>query len=232
MALVEIADHDGVRVLSLARPPVNAIDLALIGALDEVLADAVASRACRALVVTGRATVFSAGIDTKAVPAYDAHTRAEMLRTINRTIHALYGCPKPTVAAINGHALGGGLVVALACDARIVATGAHRLGLTEVTAGIPFPAVPMVVVTSELGPNAARRLVLSGATFEATASLATFVDETCPGDQLLAVAIARATALAAAPGYAAVKAQLRGEALARMQRIVDEDDDPMLRVWA
>lgn len=74
----------------------------------------------------------------------------------------LYGPPIPTVAAVNEHALGGGLMIALGCDVRFVARGAHKLGLTQVTAGVPFPAVPIAVAHAELTPSAARRLVLTG----------------------------------------------------------------------
>jgi enoyl-CoA hydratase len=108
------------------------------------------------VVVTGDPPAFSAGIDYKAVPSYDAATRREMVGLVNRSFLKLYGLSRPTVAAINGHALGGGLVLALACDFRLAAEGSYQLGLTEIAAGIPFPAAPMVVVQSELDRKAAR----------------------------------------------------------------------------
>jgi hypothetical protein len=159
--MVETEQRDGIRVLALRRPPVNAIDLDVARSLAEALRAARTDDACRGVVVTGMPGVFSAGIDTRVVPAYDASTRAALLRTVNRTILELYGLPKPTVAAISGHALGGALVVALACDVRLAARGAFRLGLTEAAAGIPFPAGPLVVVGAELSPEARRRLALA-----------------------------------------------------------------------
>jgi enoyl-CoA hydratase len=232
-ALTRTTDHGGIRVVALDRPPVNAIDREAIAAIRAAVADAAGAASCRALVLTGSGRAFSAGIDVNLVPRYDAATRADMIREIDRTMLALYGFPKPTVAAVNGHALGGGLVVALACDFRLAAAGTYRLGLTEAAAGIPFPAVPMLVVGAELDPDTARRMTLASAVFGPTDALAArFLDAVHPPDRLLAEAIACAEAALAAPAYAAVKRQLRGDALARMRRIVDEDLDPMARSTA
>jgi enoyl-CoA hydratase len=232
MPLVESFDQDGIRVLSLARPPVNAIDLALVRALGDEFIEAAGPGACRGVVLTGGEGIFSAGIDVKAVPHYDAATRRDMVRAINRTILALYVLDKPTVAAIGGHALGGGLVLALACDFRLAAVGRYQLGLTEVTAGIPFPAGPMTVVLAELDHCAARSLVLSGKVFEPTAPSATaFLDELVEPGRLRDAAVARAASLAAAPAYATVKRQLKAVAVRRLERIVTDDDDPLLRTW-
>jgi enoyl-CoA hydratase/carnithine racemase len=132
---VEVSDRDGVWVLAVRRPPVNAIDLTLVREITERLRDAAGSVACRAVVVTGAGNAFSAGIDVRVVPTYDTATRAEMLRGINRMVAALYGLPKPTVAAINGHALGGGCEIAMGCHIRILKETA-RMGQTESNLGI------------------------------------------------------------------------------------------------
>jgi enoyl-CoA hydratase len=191
--LVATEERDGVWILSLARPPVNAVDPRLVAALEERAATAADSPACRAVVITGRGRAFSAGIDTKVVPAYDRAERAEMIRAVNRAILGLYGLPRPTVAAVNGHALGAGLVLALACDVRLAAAGEYRIGLAEVAAGIPFPAGPLVVVQAELTPPAARTLVLGGAAFGPTDPRAmAFLDAVCPGPSLLSAAVERA----------------------------------------
>lgn len=232
MALVRTT-HDGpVRILTVDRPPRNAVDLTLVTALGEAIEAAAGDDACRALVLTGAPPAFSAGIDVKVVPGYDRAARAAMVRGIDRTILTLYGMPKPTVAAVNGHALGGGLVVALACDVRLAAAGGYVLGLLEVTAGIPFPAGPLVVVQSELEPHTANTLALTGCTFGPTDPLAArFLHAVVPAETLVATAIERARGLAELRGYAAVKRQLRAAALAHLERIVRNDADPLLREW-
>jgi enoyl-CoA hydratase len=232
MKLVTATDEGPVRVLTVARPPLNAVDLTLVTALGEAIEAAAHDDGCRALVLTGAPPAFSAGIDVKVVPGYDPAARAAMVRGIDRTILTLYGMPKPTVAAVNGHALGGGLVVALACDVRLAAAGRYTLGLLEVTAGIPFPAGPLVVVQSELDPQTANTLALTGCTFGPADPLAArFVHAVIPGETLVATAIERARGLAELRGYAAVKRQLRAAALARLEQIVRDDADPLVRAW-
>src|SRR5262249_42027481 len=142
--------RDGVRVLTLRRPPVNALDRCLVADILEALRTARADQECAAVVLTGVPGVFSAGLDMRAVPGYTRLQHADLLRSVNRMTCQLYGMPKPVVAAISGHALGGGLVLALACDLRLAARGAFKLGLTEAEAGFPFPAGPLAVVHSEL----------------------------------------------------------------------------------
>lgn len=218
--------------LVLDRPPANAIDLEVARDLAAAFADADRSSDCRAFVLTGTGRFFSAGIDVKAVPAYDGAARAAMLRTINSTAAGLYGVAKPVVAAVNGHALGGALVVALACDVRLAAAGDARIGLTEAAAGIPFPAVPLLVVEAEVTSREARLATLVGEAVGPERALALgFVDAVVPPGELLARAHERAAALLAIPGFAAVKAQLRGRALAAMRAVVASDAEPLLARW-
>lgn len=230
--LVRCTDHDGVRVLAFHRPPVNAIDLPTVRAFHDEVVDAAESAACRAVVLTGEGRAFNAGLDHRVLPGYDPATRAEMIGTINRTLRALYGMAKPTVAAINGHALGGGLVVALACDERLAADADQRLGLAEVTAGIPFPAVPLVITRAELDPSTARTLVLTGVLFGPRDPVAARVlDAVVAPDALLATAIAAANARAALASYGVVKRQLREPALDEIDRIVELGADPLVGHW-
>jgi enoyl-CoA hydratase len=225
-------DRDGVRVLALSRPPVNAIDFALVRALGDAVDAAAADHSCRALVVTGAPGVFSGGIDTKRIPSYDADERASMLRAVNRTVLALYALEKPLVAAISGHALGAGLVLVLCCDLRLAAAGNFRLGLTEGKAGIPFPAGPLAVSRAELSPGALRHFALTSAEEKPDSPrLVGIVDRVVPAESLLASALDGARALAAQPAFAAVKRQLRADTIARLRRIVERDEEPLLKGW-
>ncbi|MCG8588344.1 MAG: enoyl-CoA hydratase/isomerase family protein [Proteobacteria bacterium] len=227
---VEQTDHGSVRVIALARPPVNAIELELVTAVAAAVEAAAKDAACGAVVLTGAPGVFSAGIDTRVVPDYTVEDRASMLRGINRMVAALYGLPKPLVTAVSGHALGGGFVLALTGDARFAAAGEFRLGLTEVDAGIPFPAGPLEVVRAEV--PAPRRLVLgSGVYAPDAAELADLLDRVVPAESLLAEAVEEARLRSEKSAYAAVKAQLREPVQARLRRIVEEDAEPLLAHW-
>src|SRR5207253_9290493 len=104
------------------------------------------------LVFSGEGDVFSAGIDFKGVPGYSEDQRGAVITHINAALARLYGLPTATVAAVNGHAIGGAFVMMLACDARLAADTPCKLGLTEVSAGIPYPACPMEVARAEVEP--------------------------------------------------------------------------------
>ena len=229
---VEADERDGIRVLRLRRPPVNALNLELAQAAHRAVAAAAADPQCTGVVLTGLPGVFSAGIDVREVPAYDAEQRAAMLRTVNRTILSLYSTAKPVVAAISGHALGGAFVLMLACDVRLVARGPFKLGLTEAEAGIPFPAGPLAVVRAELAPSQLRTLALgslsAGPESDAFAGV---IDRVVDAAALLDAALAEARRLRAMPAYGRVKQQLRGATIEQLARIVERDQDPLLERW-
>jgi len=230
MPLLDQSRAGDTALLRLDRPPVNAIDLELIRALRAVLEAATGAPPAGGLVLTGTGGAFSAGVDVKAVPGYGDIEKIAMVNEINHVVRLLYTLPVPTVAALNGHALGGGLVLALACDWRIAPDADLRLGLTEVTAGVPFPAVAMEIVRAELTPTALRALVLTGQVVAPGAALGLgVVDELVPADTLRERALGRARELAALRGYAAVKRGLRAGIAARL--VEAARNDPLRERW-
>lgn len=231
MAAFTREDADGIALVRFERPPVNAIDFAVTEELGP-LAAGLARTPPKAVVLTGAGGFFSAGLDLKAVPAYSAEQRKALVLSINRLVRQLYGLPCPLVAAINGHAMAGGLVMALACDLRIAAAGPTKLALSEVNVGIPFPLGPLIVV-NDIASGAVRRdLALLGRVYDPAAALAAgIVDEVVPPERLLARARERAKELAALRGYKAIKAQLRAASLAELDRANAAEDDPILKLW-
>lgn len=230
--LIEAEERGGVRVLRLNRPPVNALNLELMQAALRAVADAQADSRCTGVVLTGLPGVFSAGIDTREVPAYDSEKRAVMLRTINQAILTLYQLAKPVVAAIPGHALGGAFVLMLACDVRLVAGGPFKLGLTEAGASIPFPAGPLAVVRAELTPAQLRVLALGSlATDPESDILSGIVDRIVEPPDLLESALDEARRLGSLPAYGRVKQQLRAATIEHLVRIVERDEEPLLTHW-
>jgi len=233
VSAVELERHEGgVALVRFNRPPVNAFDLPFAREIEARIRAALDSGPS-ALVLTGAGTCFGAGVDTKAVHEYGPPEHTEMVTTINSLIALLYALPIPVVAAVNGHALGGALVVALACDMRIGVDAPAKLGLPEVEAGVPFPAVPMRVVRAELDPATARLLCLTSAVLEPRDALARGVlDALCDErEALVPTALAAAQRLAGLPSYAVVKRQLREQVIADLERIVADASDPMLLEW-
>ena len=220
----------GVVVVAADRPPANALDLEL---LREVVAavEGVASGPPAALVLTGREGFFSAGADLKAVPGYGPEEQRGMVESINAMALGVYSLPCPVVGAITGHAIAGGMVLALCTDLR-VASSAGRYGLTEVKVGVPYPQAAIGVVRAELAPNAARVLGLGNRLISAQECLRLGVfDEVVEPEAVLPRALEVARELAAMPRdvYARTKRELRGETIEALQRAVV--DDPLLERW-
>ena len=221
-------DGNGVAVLSADRPPANALDLAL---LEEIVAavQPFANDPPRALVLAGRPGFFSAGVDLKLAPTYEPEDRRRMVSAINAMALGVYELPCPVVGAITGHAVGGGLVLALCTDLR-VASSAGRYGLTEVKVGIGYPQAAIGVVRAELAPHAARRLALGSELLGASECLHLGVfDEVAEPNDVLPRALELAPSLAAFPReiYARTKRELRAATATRLRAAAAED--PLLQ---
>jgi enoyl-CoA hydratase len=231
MGHITSSDHDGgVVVLTADRPPANAMDVELLGELVEAI-DRIAGDPPRALVLAGRPGFFSAGADLKAVPGYGPEEQRQMVASINAMALGVYELPCPVVGAITGHAIAGGLVLALCTDIRI-ASSAGRYGLTEVKVGVPYPQAAIGVVAAELAPHAARLLALGNELTDASACLRLGVfDEIAEPGSVLPRALELAGGLTALSPqvYARTKRELRGATAARLREAAAQD--PLLARW-
>jgi enoyl-CoA hydratase len=225
--VISVEARGEVALVTIDRPPANAMDLELLVAGHDVLARLAADDP-GAVVLAGRPGFFSAGLDLKLAPTLDAAGQREMAAAINRLFAGWYAFPRPVVCAVTGHAIAGGLILALCGDHRVGATEG-RLGLTELKAGIPYPAVAMEVVRDALAPPVARQLVLRAQLHEPPAALALgLVDELAAPDAVVPRALEVAGELAALPrfAYGEIKRQLRGPAIAATERALAAPADP------
>jgi len=220
-------------LLTIDRPPVNALDLEAIAALEQIFAAAAREIPRGGVVLTGGGAVFSAGVDTRAFASYSREQRQAMARAITQLVAQVLAIPVPVVAAVNGHALGGGFVLMLACDYRIGAdVPTAKLGMTEAQAGIPFPAGPLEVMRHELAPEPLRRLTLSSVVLSMRELLDIWtIDELCAVDDLRSRALVQAKRLAAQPAFRAVKRQIRGELAQRLAALAASGSDTCLSTF-
>lgn len=189
----------GVAVLTVDRPPANALDLELVGQLSAATAAASGRDDVGALVIIGTGRCFVAGADIPLLHGLDPTGFARYLSEIQRAFDDVEAAPLPVIAAINGHAMGGGLELALACDLRFAAAGV-RLGLPEVKLGLLPGAGGTQRLVESLGKGRALELLFTGRSLEADEALAVdLVNRVVPPDRLRAEAVEFAAALASGP---------------------------------
>jgi enoyl-CoA hydratase/carnithine racemase len=230
MAHTKLGRAGEIAILTIDRPPANAMSVEL---LDELVAElrAVAADPPGALVLSGREGFFSAGVDLKAVPGYGPDEQRRSVEAINEMVLVGYALPCPVVGAITGHAIAGGLVLAMCADLRVAST-AGKYGLTEVKVGVPFPQAAIGLARAELATHAVRLLALGNELAGAAECVRLGVfDEALDADAVLPRALELATTLAGLPAetYARTKRELRSETIERLRR--DASEDPLLASW-
>jgi len=231
--MLDVVHHGPIALVTLRRPPANAMNLELTEEIAAVFQYLGQDKSVRSLVLTGQGTSFSAGVDLKSVPNFDEAQQRRMVDALNRAFYAVYSCPVPVVGAINGHAIAGGLVLALCCDWRIAVKTQFLAGLTEVRVGVLYPVGAMEVARQELRSDVARQLVLFGRNITATAAVEAGVfDETVDPEALLERAMAKANEFVALPqtAFARSKRQLRSRACDAMEAAI-AGAEPLLNGW-
>lgn len=218
---VHVEHRDGCAVVRMDAGKVNAMDLALCDELTAVFRRLPDDPSVRAVLLTGNGRAFCAGVDLRAiVEGGQAHARA-FVASLAACFEAVLRCPLPVVAAVDGHAIAGGCVLACAADVRVVVDDpAVRLGLTELAVGVPFPTVALEIMRWRLGDARLGQRVLAMDTVTGTDSVtAGLADETAPRDEVLSRASAVAQGLAQVPPatFRLTKAQLQADVLERIE---------------
>ena len=211
--------------------PANALDPGLVAELGASLDEA--EQGGRPLVLTGHDRFFSAGLDLAGLPE-DRGEMGEFVDAFDELVRRLFLFPCPTVAAVNGHAVAGGAILATACDVRIGATGAYRIGVSEVQLGVIFPAAAFEVLRAAIPPERAAEVLLRGRLTGPDDALANgFLHELAEPETLAARAAERAEELGALPreAYAHTKRELRGGFAERALSRAAEKREGFLDTW-
>jgi enoyl-CoA hydratase len=227
-------DCPPVAVIRIDHGKVNALDADLVTTLTEALAEAERDASCKALVLTGTGSAFSAGVDLfKMLGGGDAYLE-RFFGALVTWFHRLFLFPKPVVAAINGHAIAGGCVMACASDYRIMAEGPGKIGIPELQVGVPFPVVSIEILRFAVSTPHLRELIYLGRTYPTDEALDRgLVDEVAPVGELLERAIETAARMGDMPAarFGITKRQLRQPALDRVERHSADTDPTVLASW-
>jgi enoyl-CoA hydratase len=197
---------DGIAVVRLAKPPVNALDVEFLENLEH---EVLALRGVRGIVITGAGRAFSAGVDLHRLLDGGYPYTARLISSMSSCFETVYSLRVPVVAAVNGHAIAGGCALALACDTRYMSRG--KFGLNELALGLAFPPTILQILATVLGDRTYP--IITGAKLydpEEAFNLR-MVDGIVAPEELENKAIAEAARLASipAPVFAATKNTMR-----------------------
>jgi len=232
--MIDISERDGIAIVRLAHGKANTMDTEFCAAVTTAFVKLKRAPA-HAVLLTGEGGIFSAGVNL--IRARDGGPRyvRKFLPVLNRMFDTVFNFPKPVVAAINGHAIAGGCVLACCADRRLMARGAGRMGITELLVGLPFPALAFEVMRFVAAPQDFPSLLYSGTTFPPDEAWDRgLIDEIVEPAALLDRAAAAAQALAALSpaAFEMTKRQLRLDVTDRIKKHGRRIDTEATKLWA
>jgi len=233
---VRLERQDELGLLIMQSGVTNPIDEDLIDGLDRGLEAVRRDDGLVGLVLTGsNDKFFSIGLNLPQLIGQGRQETLAFYHHFTETCLALYTFPKPIIAALNGHAVAGGCILALCCDYRFLADGRRRMGLNEIHLGVPVPYVADCILRHLLGARLAREIVDGGQFYEAQDLLRMgLVDRTMPSDELRHQAGAKARELGRAPGgvFAKIKRDRTEGIEAEIRSRLAEKENDFLESWA
>lgn len=232
MVCVEYSDK--VAILKLNRSVTNALNLQLVEELGETLREVRHNPDVHSLVLAGSKKFFSIGFDIPQLFGLAQEDFCSFYRAFNRMCLDLYTLPKPTIAAITGHAIAGGCILALCCDYRFIAGGRKLMGLNEIRLGVPVPYLADCVLRQIVGVRNAREITDEGEFYRPEESLQMgLVDRVLPLEQVRPEAIEKARSLGSLPqaAFALIKHNRVESVEAQVRTHWEEREQSFVERW-
>ena len=167
MSYIHVSKDDEIAIVTLSRGKVNALNEPLVEEITNSFEDLATDNEVKSIIFTGSGKFFSFGFDVPEFLSYPKNDFIRYLEKFTRLYTALFCFPKPVVAALNGHTIAGGCMLATACDFRLMVTGKARISLNEITFGAPVPAGALEMLKYCAGSRNAQSIVYSGAMYSA-----------------------------------------------------------------
>ena len=225
MSLIEREDIEGVARVGLENGVTNPISLELVQDLHGLVLEVRDDPTVRALVISGNDKFFSIGFDLPTLSKLGKEDLMFFYQSFNRLSIDLYTMPKPTVAALKGHAIAGGCILALCFDYRFISEGRKLMGLNEVKLGLPVPYPADNILRQLVGDRYARDIMEEGEFYGPEDCLKMgLVDEVLPKDKVLDRSMEKARQLGEKPAVAfgVIKQNrvepVKGRILARLEQ--------------
>ncbi len=234
MDFIEVQKSDGIATLMLRRGKVNAINGALVDELRKALKSLEDDPEAGSIILTGSGRFFSFGFDVPEFLLFEREDFREYLISFTDLYAYLFLYPKPVVAALNGHTIAGGCMLALACDHRIMASGRARISLNEINFGASVFAGATEMLRFWAGSANANHILFSGAMYSAEEAKGLgLVHEVVTPDALIDSARKVASGLASKypPAFATIKSVLRKSIIEEMKRRERGSIQEFVDIW-
>ena len=197
MKHVNVEKQGEIARVTLSRGKVNALNPDVVAELRDTFTQLQDDPGVHAIILTGTGPFFSFGFDIPEFLGYTPEAFTDYLENFTSLYRELYVHPKPIVAALNGHTVAGGCMIATACDHRIMVTGKAKIGLNEVTFGASVFAGSVDILRHLTGQKNAERILLSGGLYDADQAAALgLIDQVCASEDLASAAAEIATQFA------------------------------------
>jgi len=233
--VIKIKQHDEIGVIKLSRGIINAIDPTLLQQLSEALESIRLNPDIRGLVLSSsNEKFFSIGFDIPYLYNLPEAEFASFFHSFNLLCQSLYTLPKPTVAALTGHATAGGFILALCCDQRIIAEGRKLIGLNEIKLGVPVPYIAECISRQIINGRIVREIVEGGGFYSSDEALRIgLVNDVRSPERLLSTAIEKVKQLAShsPSAFAAIKHSRTAEVEEKIQANLEERERTFIENW-
>jgi len=235
MRMVEYEYQDGVAVLKLNNGITNPINLALVHELSNSISNVKENSNIHSLVLSGsNEKFFSLGFNIPELFKLDWEGFREFYRGYNRLCLDLYTMPKPTIAAIRGHAIAGGCILTICCDHRFISEGRKLMGLNEIKLGVPIPYPGDRILYQLIGDRHAYEMISTGEFYQSQDLYRMgLVDEIVPQEQLLARSIekVRSVGIMSENAYRLINENRTGPVAEQVSRHLQKQEERFLNCW-
>ena len=234
MDFIELSLKDGIATVTLARPKVNAINEQVVSELRDVFRELASDTRVRAVILTGRGSFFSFGFDIPGFMDYPREAFHRFIMSFSDLVQRIFVFPKPVIAALNGHAVAGGCVLAIACDRRFMVGGKAKIALNELTLGASVFTSIAEILKYTVGSRTAQLLLYTGKMNSAEEALTLgLVDKVVSEGEINDAAVSAARELAGWDVFAfgSVKRLLRKEAIDRIDNHEKGSVSDFVDIW-
>jgi Delta3-Delta2-enoyl-CoA isomerase len=231
---VRLSTNDGVAEVRLKRGKVNALNERMVDEISGCLQRLAADPDVRAVILTGDGAFFSFGFDIPEFLSYSRESFADFLKRFTGLYTYLFTYPKPVLAALNGHTVAGGCMLALACDYRIMVSGKAKISLNEITFGSSVFAGSVAMLKFLVGGKNAQAVLYDGTMYSAEAALHLgIIDQVAPQEKLLEEAqdVAKRLAARDAAAFRSIKGLLRAPVAEAMVKEEGASVQEFVNIW-